>query len=201
MTQPRILSLDKMLDDLRGAAAADSAKQGFVQGFNQGRVDAAAKEAAAIQQSKETGMAAGQEAAKEASNAKRSPTPTNYDEMAQAYFKTLADMEGSDQVPLPGPESSYGNDRDASPYSFKNTPSASAAALSPSTTARGRVSPHLQRPDLADLDAAQLSQGGSVMLPGKMPSGGGAPPPAGPPDGWSPEDYAILAAAARGEGL
>lgn len=198
----RILSLDKMLDDLRGAAAADSAKQGFQQGFQQGRVDAAAKEAAAIEQSKASGMAAGAEAAKAASGAKASPTPSNYDEMSQAYFQTLADMGKQGDQPIGGPETSYGNDRLASPYSFKNTPSVDAPALSPSTTARGRVAPHLQRPDLADLDAAQLAQGGSVMLPGKAPSGGGAPPPpAAAPEGWSPEDYAILAAAARGEGL
>lgn len=37
------------------------------------------------------------------------------------------------------PESGYGGDRAVSPYNFKNSPGPSAASLSPSTTAAGRV--------------------------------------------------------------
>lgn len=164
----RILSLDKMLDDLRGAAAADNAKAGFAQGFQQGKVDAAASEVAKASErqsfdqkhpgvatsyltdqgrtnydkndqarkGQEAGAAAG--AAAEQSRVHAGPTPSNYDEMSQAYFKTLADMSAMEQG---GPGES--------------------------------------RPDLAALDAAQRGQGGMVMQPGTaMPPQGAVPPPA-----------------------
>lgn len=41
--------------------------------------------------------------------------------------------------PMGSPETGYGGDRQVSPYSFKNTPSASEKALSPSTSREGRL--------------------------------------------------------------
>jgi hypothetical protein len=100
----RILSLDKMLDDLRGAAAADNAKAGFVQGFQQGRLEAAAgasKPPAAqpAAQAHEQAHAASTPAAKKPTGAQ--PVPTDWDEVIKAHLQTLADMDRQEQSPSP----------------------------------------------------------------------------------------------------
>ena len=180
----RILSLDKMLDDLRGAAAQETAKQGFNQGFQQGKVDAAKAEASKLAQATSQAQEAhkgggsfddahpgvatsyltdqGKEKMAEGSDGlgKKSPSyrshgngpaplPSDYDEQAQSYFKTLSDMDKMEQG---GPGES--------------------------------------RPDLAGLDAAYRAQGGQPTLPGTAPPPQGAPPPAGgyggPPSAAAP---------------
>lgn len=59
-----------------------------------------------------------------------------------AGLKQGREMAQADQAP-PKPagsaESSYGNDKGASPFSYRNSPSPSAKALSPSTTREGRL--------------------------------------------------------------
>ena len=203
---PRILSLDKMLQDLRGALAQETSQQGFAQGFQQGKVDAAAKEAAALKEATQ-GQAAGQAqseamaASKQPSAASHGPAhaheaahqppppaapplPSNYDEQAQAYFQTLADMDKAEQD---DPVATEMRSREA------------LRARSP-----GGV-------DLAALDEAYRGQGGSPTIPGAAPPPRGAPPPPGgyaaaapgnspsPVAGMSPQDLAALQAAASGQ--
>lgn len=97
---PRILSLDKMIQDLRGAMANENAQKGFMQGYQEGQ-------ARQQTQAAEHGRAAGRgasEASAMAGPGRAAPpaaTPSNYDEMAQAYFQTLADM---DKAPEGRPE-------------------------------------------------------------------------------------------------
>lgn len=173
---PRILSLDKMIQDLRGAMANENAQKGFMQGYQEGqaRQAAAGPSAAETFDKQNPGVATSYLTDKgrrdyaenvndglgklspnyrggQGQPAAAAPMPGNYDEMAQAYFQTLADMGNA-------PEG---------------------------------------RPELAALDAAH----GSPTIPGAAPALQGAPPPPGgydaPAPGADPEMLAALAAAAN----
>lgn len=169
---PRILSLDKMLQDLRGALAQETAQKGFIQGFQQGKTDAAVAEASALKDATRDaaqGTAAGKSAydAANAAGPKKSPQPlpTNYDEMSQAYFKTLADMDRAEQ-PQARPELAALDEAHGSP------------------TIPGAAPP---------LQGAPPPPGGyGAPPPGTTPQG---PPPG--VGGLTPEQLAMLDAAAR----
>src|SRR6185436_1222243 len=153
---PRILSLDKILQDLRGAAAADSAKQGFMQGLQQGRVDAVAKEAAQSKLAAEQGQAAGKAAGEAAAHAGDQSKG-----VAAGQAQSAAMAEGlARNNPLPGgPPVHPDYDQLATQY-FEQLAAKDKAAAAPDIRAGA---------DVNALDAAQLAQGGAITKPGAAP--------------------------------
>lgn len=61
------------------------------------------------------------------------------DSMLQGLKQGREMAQAKKPQPAGGPESSYGNDRGASPFSYKNSPTPSAKSLSPSTSREGRL--------------------------------------------------------------
>lgn len=192
---PRILSLDKMIQDLRGAMANENAQKGFMQGYQEGqaRQAAAGPSAAETFDKQNPGVATSYLTDKgrrdyaenvndglgklspnyrggQGQPAAAAPMPSNYDEMAQAYFQTLADMDKAEQ---------------ADPI---------AAELRSREALQARMQGGV---DVAALDAAH----GNPTIPGAAPALQGAPPPPGgydaPAPGADPEMLAALAAAAN----
>lgn len=176
---PRILSLDKMLQDLRGAAQADSSKQGFIQGFEQGKTQAAASEAAAIAASRDTGMAAGAEAGRAAAGGRDTGFSGTTNEAAAGGPASPPETGGLPVHP--------DMDQLAEQY-FRQLASANPP-------------PQVAGVDTAALDAAHRASGNEPMRPGGGNVPGG-PPPGAPPlppalQGLSSDELAQLEAMAR----